>query len=122
MSNLRAHRVGEQMKKELSEIIGRRMKDPRVSFVTVTGVDVSGDLQHAKVYVRVLGDEEKKQEALDGLQKAKGFIRQEIARRIRLRKTPEIHFVWDESLERGSRIEELLRRVKKEENDDGEEG
>lgn len=88
--NLRATRVGEQMKKELSDIIGRKLKDPRIGFVTVTDVRVTGDLQQAKVYISVLGDEEQRQNTLKGLEKAKGFIRSEIGQRIRLRKTPEI--------------------------------
>lgn len=88
---LRANRVGEQMKK-LGDIISRKIKDPRIGFVTVTDVQVSGDLQIAKVYISVLGDEEQKENTLKGLAKAKGFIRSEIGQRIRLRKTPEITF------------------------------
>ncbi|WP_416826841.1 30S ribosome-binding factor RbfA [Ectobacillus polymachus] len=105
---LRANRVGEQMKKEMSDIIGRKIKDPRIGFVTVTDVQVSGDLQLAKVYISVLGDEEQKQNTLKGLAKATGFIRSEIGQRIRLRKTPEITFEFDESISYGNRIEKLL--------------
>lgn len=108
MSNLRANRVAEQMKKELGDIIGRRLKDPRIGFVTVTDVEVTGDLQLAKVYITVLGDEENKEKTLNGLDKAKGFIRSEVGNRIRLRKTPELEFRWDHSFEHGSRIDELL--------------
>lgn len=108
MSNLRANRVAEQMKKELGDIIGRRLKDPRVGFVTVTDVEVTGDLQLAKIYLTVLGDEGKKEGTLKALEKAKGFIRSEIGKRIRLRKTPEIEFRWDHSFEQGARIDELL--------------
>ncbi|WP_088105133.1 30S ribosome-binding factor RbfA [Halalkalibacter urbisdiaboli] len=114
MSNVRAHRVGEQMKKELSDIIMRELKDPRVSFVTVTGVDVTGDLQQAKVFITVLGSDEQKESTLLGLSKAKGFIRSEIGKRIRLRKTPEITFEFDESIEYGNRIESLLSELNKE--------
>ncbi|WP_100404444.1 30S ribosome-binding factor RbfA [Bacillus solitudinis] len=114
MSNVRAHRVGEQMKKELSDIIMRELKDPRVTFVTVTGVDVTGDLQQAKVYISVLGSEEQKESTLLGLSKAKGFIRTEIGKRIRLRKTPEIMFEMDQSVEYGNRIETLLSDLNKE--------
>ncbi|BDG48007.1 MULTISPECIES: 30S ribosome-binding factor RbfA [Parageobacillus] len=109
--NLRATRVGEQMKKELSDIIGRKLKDPRIGFVTVTDVRVTGDLQQAKVYISVLGDEEQRQNTLKGLEKAKGFIRSEIGQRIRLRKTPEIFFEIDESIEYGTRIEQLIRQI-----------
>lgn len=108
MTNFRASRIGEQMKKELGEIISRKIKDPRIGFVTVTDVSVSGDLQLAKVYITVLGDEEQKQDTLKGLAKANGFIRSEIGKRVRLRKTPEITFEFDESIAYGNRIETLL--------------
>jgi ribosome-binding factor A len=111
--SLRATRVGEQMKKELGEIIGRKIKDPRIGFVTVTDVEVTGDLQQAKVFISVLGDEEQRQNTLKGLAKAKGFIRSEIGQRIRLRKTPEITFEFDESVDYGNRIESLLAELNK---------
>ncbi|MBO0959106.1 30S ribosome-binding factor RbfA [Neobacillus sp. MM2021_6] len=107
----RANRVGEQMKKELSDIIGRKIKDPRIGFVTVTDVQVTGDLQQAKVFISVLGDDEQKENTLKGLAKAKGFIRTEIGHRIRLRKTPEIIFEWDESINYGNHIETLLHQL-----------
>lgn len=115
--SLRANRVGEQMKKELTEIIGRKLKDPRIGFVTVTDVRVTGDLQQATVYVSALGDENQKQNTLIGLAKAKGFIRSEIGKRIRLRITPEIAFEWDESLAYGHHIENLIHQINKEQND-----
>ncbi|MCM2533419.1 30S ribosome-binding factor RbfA [Neobacillus pocheonensis] len=107
----RANRVGEQMKKELGDIISRKIKDPRIGFVTVTDVEVTGDLQQAKVYISVLGDDEQKENTLKGLAKAKGFIRTEIGNRIRLRKTPEIIFEFDESIDYGNRIENLLHQI-----------
>lgn len=109
--SLRANRVGEQMKKELTEIIGRKIKDPRIGFVTVTDVQVTGDLQQATVYISVLGDEDQKENTLKGLSKAKGFIRSEIGQRIRLRKTPEIFFEFDESISYGNRIETLIHQI-----------
>lgn len=112
--SLRANRVGEQMKKELGEIISRKIKDPRIGFVTVTDVRVSGDLQIAKVYISVLGDEEKRENTLKGLAKAKGYIRSEIGQRIRLRKTPEILFEFDESVDYGNRIETLIHEINQE--------
>jgi ribosome-binding factor A len=108
MSNVRANRVGEQMKKELGDIISRKIKDPRVGFVTVTAVEVTNDLQQATVFITVLGDEEKKEATLNGLAKATGFIRSEIGKRIRLRKTHEIYFEFDESIDYGNKIERLL--------------
>lgn len=113
----RANRVGEQMKKELSDIIGRKIKDPRIGFVTVTDVQVSGDLQQAKVYISVLGDEEQRENTLKGLAKAKGFIRTEVGQRIRLRKTPEIIFEWDESINYGNRINSILHQLQEDNRD-----
>lgn len=110
--SLRANRVAEQMKKELGEIIGRKIKDPRIGFVTVTDVQVTGDLQQATVFISVLGDDEQRENTLKGLAKAKGFIRSEIGNRIRLRKTPEIVFEFDESIDYGNRIESLLKQIK----------
>ncbi|MEH6990656.1 30S ribosome-binding factor RbfA [Cytobacillus firmus] len=112
--SLRANRVGEQMKKELGEIISRKIKDPRVGFVTVTDVQVTGDLQQATVFISVLGDAEQRENTLRGLAKAKGFIRSEIGQRIRLRKTPEILFEFDESIDYGNRIESLLHQIQDE--------
>lgn len=112
--SLRSNRVGEQMKKELGEIIGRKIKDPRIGFVTVTDVQVTGDLQQAKVFISVLGDDLQRENTLKGLAKAKGFIRSEIGQRIRLRKTPEITFEFDESIDYGNRIENLLYQIKEE--------
>src|SRR5699024_2966482 len=112
MSKLRANRVAEQMKKELGDILTRKIKDPRVGFVTITDVEVTGDLQQAKVFVSILGDEQEKQDSLLELSKEKGFIRSEIGKRIRLRKTPELIFEIDEEHEYGNRNETLLRKLK----------
>lgn len=109
---MRANRVGEQMKKELSEIISRKLKDPRIGFVTVTDVEVTGDLQQATVYISVLGNDAEKEQTLLGLSKSKGFIRSEIGQRIRLRKTPELSFEIDSSVAYGNRIDSLLRDIK----------
>lgn len=111
MSNIRANRVAEQIKKELGDILTQKIKDPRVGFVTVTDVEVTGDLQQATVFFSVLGNDEKKEETFEGLSKAKGFIRSEIGKRIRLRKTPEIKFEFDEAIEYGNRIESILRQL-----------
>ncbi|OZI11524.1 ribosome-binding factor A [Bacillaceae bacterium SAS-127] len=108
---LRSNRVGEQMKKELTDILNRKVKDPRIGFITVTDVEVTGDLQQATVYITVLGDEHKREETLKALAKAKGFIRSEVGQRIRLRKTPELLFEFDESIAYGNRIDALLREI-----------
>jgi ribosome-binding factor A len=116
----RVNRVGEQMKKELGDIISRKIKDPRIGFVTVTDVQVTGDLQQAKVYISVLGDEEQRENTLKGLAKAKGFIRTEIGQRIRLRKTPELFFEFDETMAYGNRINTLIHELNREEQVDEE--
>lgn len=114
--SMRANRVAEQMKKELGAIIGQKLKDPRIGFVTVTDVEVTGDLQQATIFISVLGKEFEKEETLKGLNKAKGFIRTEIGQRIRLRVTPEIKFEFDDSVAYGNRIDTLLNQVKNEQN------
>lgn len=111
MSRIRASRVGEQVKKELSQVLQHEMKDPRVGFVTVTAVEMSGDLQQAKVFISVLGNDEQKKETLQGLEKAKGFLRSEVGRRIQLRHTPELVFKFDASIEHGQHISKLLEEV-----------
>ena len=111
MAKIRVGRVGEQIKKELSQMLQTEIKDPRIGFVTITGVEVTNDLSIAKVYLSVMGDEQEKEETLQALAKATGFIRSELGRRIRLRKTPELLFALDTSIEYGSRIEELLHKL-----------
>ncbi|MBT2642571.1 30S ribosome-binding factor RbfA [Bacillus sp. ISL-41] len=117
----RVNRVGEQMKKEIGDIISRKIKDPRVGFVTVTDVEVTGDLQQAKVYISVLGDEQQREDTLKGLAKAKGFIRTEIGQRIRLRKTPELIFEFDETMAYGNRINSLIHELHRDEQPGDEE-
>lgn len=102
----RARRVGEQIRQELADILWREMKDPRVSGVTITAVEANPDLEHAKVYFSLLTG--KPDEATRVLQKAAGFLRTELSRRMRLRSVPQLHFQFDESLERGNRISHLI--------------
>lgn len=116
MARIRASRVGEQVKKELSHVLQHEMKDPRIGFVTITAVEMSGDLQQAKVFISVLGDEEQKRQTLDGLDKAKGYLRTEVGRRIHLRHTPELMFKFDESIEHGQHISKLLEEVNRDES------
>ncbi|MFP3916231.1 30S ribosome-binding factor RbfA [Lysinibacillus telephonicus] len=112
--SLRSNRIAEQMKKELGDIITRKLKDPRVGFVTITDVDVTGDLQQATVYISSLGNDREREETLKALVKASGFIRTEIGNRIRLRRTPEITFEFDSSIEYGNKIDALLRSLHEE--------
>lgn len=111
MARIRAGRVGEQIKKELSQILQQELKDPRIGFITITAVEATNDLSQAKVFLSVLGSEEQKEETLKALAKATGFLRLELGRRIRLRKTPELLFKFDTSIDYGSRIESLLEQI-----------
>lgn len=117
MAKFRVGRVGEQIKKELSIILQTELKDPRIGFITVTGVDVSNDLSQARVYLSILGSEEEKEETLGALARATGFLRTELGRRIRLRYTPELLFKFDESIDYGSRIEKLIKDLNENRND-----
>ncbi|WP_139489066.1 30S ribosome-binding factor RbfA [Brevibacillus dissolubilis] len=111
MNKTRMSRVNEEIKKELSILLQREMKDPRIGFVTVTGVEVTSDLQQAKVYISVFGDADKREGTLAGLTKAKGFLRTEIGRRIKLRHIPDLVFKLDESIDYGNKIETILRDI-----------
>ncbi|MGC5324073.1 30S ribosome-binding factor RbfA [Brevibacillus sp. SYSU BS000544] len=111
MNKTRTNRIGEEIKKELSILLQREMKDPRIGFVTVTGVEVTPDLQQAKVFVSVFGSAEQKEASLRGLQKAKGFLRTEIAKRIKLRHAPDLIFKMDASIDYGNKIETILREI-----------
>jgi len=108
----RQNRLAGEIQREISQIIRDQMKDPRVGFVTVTDVEVSGDIRHAKIFVSVLGDETVTESCLAGLSKAKGFIRSELARRINVRYMPELHFKVDQSLDYSQKINSILTKVK----------
>lgn len=112
----RVARVAELIKREVSQMLLTDIKDDRVGagMVSVTDVDVSGDLQHAKIFVSIYGTPEAKVETMAGLKAATGFVRSELGRRIRLRRTPEVVFQEDNSLERGDRILSLLNRLSQE--------
>ncbi len=112
MAKVRTNRVAEQIKKELGIVIQREMKDPRIGFITVTGVEVTNDLSQAKIYISVLGQEEQKQESLKALEKAQGFLRSEIGSRIQMRHVPELVFKLDHSIEYGNKIESIISKLK----------
>jgi ribosome-binding factor A len=101
-------RVDEAVRAVLSEAITKELKDPRIGFVTVTGVKTSPDLRHARVYVSVLGEEPVREATLDGLRSAHGFLQGRIAGELSLKHTPTLSFEYDESIDRGMRITELL--------------
>lgn len=122
MGSQRADRVGEVIKEIASETI-RRLKDPRITgMVSVTDVEVSGDMSHAKVFVSIYGDEEQQRETLEGLKAAAGFVRTQVGREVKLRVTPEIHFKQDRSIEHGANISALLNRIKREREEQSEQG
>ncbi|MGP3777438.1 30S ribosome-binding factor RbfA [Halanaerobium saccharolyticum] len=112
MTNKRAIRVGELLKEEISQIVLREMKDPRIGFVSVTDVEVSGDLRHAKVFISVYGSDKEKEETLEGLQQAQGFVRKLVGERIKIHHTPEIIFRYDDSIENGVHISEIIKDLK----------
>lgn len=101
-------RVDEAVRAVLSEAIASDLKDPRVGFVTVTGVKTSPDLRHARVYVSVLGDQHARTASLDGLRSAHGFLQRRVAAELTLRHTPALTFEYDGSVDRGMRISQLL--------------
>src|SRR5436305_15212361 len=104
----RMRRVDEAVRSVLSDAITKDLKDPRVGFVTVTGVKTSPDLRHARVYVSVLGDEEVRAASLDGLRSAHGFLQGRLAAELTLKHTPTLTFEYDQSVDRGMRIRRLL--------------
>jgi ribosome-binding factor A len=105
----RSVRVGDQMKQEIADILMRKIKDPRIGFVTVTDVDLSDDLRNAKVFVSIYGGD--KEETFKGLKSAAPFIRSELGRRMRMRCVPEILFRFDSTVEQGAHIMELLHEI-----------
>ena len=114
MTTRRQRQVAEQIHHELSLIIQRRVHDPRLKPVTVTGVEISPDLLNAVVYVSVLGSQTEAQQALAGLNSAAGFLRRELSNAVVLRFMPQLIFRFDRSLERAMRIEQLLAKIREE--------
>lgn len=104
----RLRRIADQIQKELSDILHTELKDPRVGMITLTGVEVSNDLAHAKVFFTTLGDAESLAQTQEGLQRASGFLRSMIGHRIKVHSTPELHFEYDASVERGVRLSQLI--------------
>ena len=104
----RSRRIAEQVQRELSDIVRLELKDPRVGMITITDVEVTDDQSHAKVFFTVLGDEARIASAAAGLKHASGFLRSELARRMKLRSVPQLQFKHDESVERGMRLSQLI--------------
>lgn len=111
MQGSRPERVGDQVRAELASLLSREVKDPGVGFVTLTYVKVSPDLQVARVFYTSLGDAQTKKATAKALARATPFLRRQIAQRLRLRRAPELTFQYDESIERGERIERLINEM-----------
>lgn len=116
MSRRRQERMSIEIQKIMARIIQEEIKDPRIDFtsLSITRVDVSNDLSHARIYVSVLGDNEKQDETMQALQKAKGYIRTELVQHLRVKHAPELEFRLDRSIEHGIRISSLLDELKEE--------
>lgn len=110
-NNRREDQLSGVITRELSDLIRTRMKDPRIGFASITGVELSHDLRYAKVFVSVLGSSEEQSETMRGLGSARGFLRHELAQRLTIRHVPEIAFHLDESIARGARVLDLLKQV-----------
>ena len=108
----RPERVGQLLQQLLGEVFARGMRDPRIGLVTITGIKMSPDLREARVYYAVHGDEKIRKDTHKGLEAAKGFLRREVGKELGLRLTPELRFTYDEAIDRGDRIDQLLREAK----------
>lgn len=108
MSSIKQDRVAERIQMILSELLLREVADPRLKNITVTEVQVDPELMYANIYINALGDESRQKAVLTGLERAKGFLRREVSKRLRLRSSPELHFHWDTTLERGERMHKLI--------------
>ena len=111
MAGARMRRVNEAVREVLSSQLAEGLKDPRIGFVTVTGVDTSPDLRYARVYVSILGDEEERRATLDGLASSRGFLQARIAEELRMKRTPALSFRYDETVERADRMTRLIDEV-----------
>jgi ribosome-binding factor A len=114
MASTRQQRIQQLLIEEVSDIVRREVKDPRIGFLTITGAEVSPDMRHARVFVTILGTAEEQAEGLKGLQSAARFIRREFGRRCDLRVTPQIEFRFDTAIQHGVRIFDLLEQIKRE--------
>ena len=121
LAGKRAVRVGDQILREMAELLMLKVRDPRVKRTTLTGIQLSNDLKNAKVYYSVLGDDQAVREAQAGLDSAKGFIKREIGSRLELKYMPDIIFKHDRTLEMGDHMEKLFKSFKADENPGSEE-
>ncbi len=118
MRGRRIARVEELLKRELSAILQRGLKDPRIGFVTVSRAKVSADLRHAKVFISVMGEDEARKKTMEGLASASGYIQRELGNRVKMKFLPRLEFVLDDSVDYGFHIMEILEKIEAEEKDD----
>jgi ribosome-binding factor A len=109
MASSRTERVGDQIRVEIADLLARVVQDPGIGFLTITHVKVTADLQQARVYYTTLGDDKARKESRRALERVTPFLRRQIGQRLRLRRVPELQFFFDESVERGDRIEQILQ-------------
>jgi ribosome-binding factor A len=121
MQGKRSEKVADLIQKEISQMLVKSIKDPRIGFVTITRVTVSDDCRSARIYFSVAGTEAERERSMKGLNSAKGYVRKELGRRIRLRYTPEIMFQFDPSIEYAIHMEELIQSLRQEKEPHGEE-
>jgi ribosome-binding factor A len=111
MPSTRPSRVGDQLREEIADLLARQVHDPGIGFLTITQVKVSPDLQVARVYYTTLGDDKARRESAKALGRATPFLRRQIGSRLRLKRVPSLEFFFDESIERGDRIERILHEI-----------
>lgn len=122
MEGKRSEKVADMIQREISQMLLRTLKDPRIGFVTITRVAVSEDCRLAKIYFSVTGSPVERERSTEGLNSAKGYVRRELGRRMKLKYTPEITFQFDPSIEYAVHIGEIMERLRREEKKDGDEG
>jgi ribosome-binding factor A len=115
----RIERLNASIKALLSELIAGSVKDPRVGFVTINAVEVAGDLETAKVYYTVMGEDEEKAASQKGLESASAFLRKTVGRELKLKNSPALRFIYDDTLDRSMHIEETIRKIHEDEQEDG---
>lgn len=113
----RTEKLRQLLKEEVSDILRREIKDPRLGFFTVIDAEITSDLQHAKIFVSILGTEEERRQSMEVLKHAQHFVRQEFGKRVRMKTLPDIQFRLDDTVDRGVRILELLEEIKRDEPD-----
>ena len=114
----RTEKLRQLLKEEVSDILRREIKDPRLGFFTIIDAEITSDLQHAKIFVSILGTEEERKQSMDVLKHAQHFVRQEFGKRVRMKTLPDIQFKLDETVDKGVRILELLEEIKRDEPDE----